>query len=521
MKRWMRHAALLALFATLAACGGSPAGPGGDGNGNGGDTGVTGVSVTPATGTVPVSGNLSLSATVEPAGASQAVTWTTSSTAVATVDANGVVTGVGPATVTITATSQADPSRSASATLEVFCQTYAADALPSFITSDVTVPPGCHDLSGTKRVTSGATLTFQSPSEIRAVNDGAGFRVEDGTLRALGTDVTTIRFTATSAAPGSWLGFRVLGDGAATFDHTTIEYAGSWTVGFHVASYPNSAVRVEPGGTLALDGVTIRATQTEAGRRGAGLFVERGASVTMTGDNRFVQNAGPGVSVTAAQIPMLSPDADYGAAPAANGNNVVLVNATASAPPVVTGQPTWPALNVPYRVVRTVDLEGAGTIVTIAPGARFEFASDAGIRVSDGAALSAIGGPSAAERIVFSGAQATPGAWPGLHINTTNAANELRFTDIAFAGQNSLSFNPVGGGGIATSVRVGDGVGVGAGEGQPASLTFVGNVVRQSAGSGIRLEHPSTTLTPAVAELAAQNDFQSATIADADIDDAR
>ncbi len=528
MRHWMRSVAAVALLITAAACGGAggPGGPGtgdpGNGDpGNGGPSAVTSVTVTPGTGTLAVGDTLLLSATVEPAGASQAVDWSTSSTAVATVDANGVVTGVGPATVTITATSVADASVSGSATLEVECVTYDALNLPTFIVEDTTVPRGCHELVGTKRVTDGATLTFESPAVVRAASDSTGIRVQVGALETLGTDSTPIRFTAPTASPGSWHGFVVSEDGDATFSHTTIEYAGTYSNAFHLFSV-NSGIRVQRRGTLTLDTVTIRATQAEAARRGAGLFIEREASVTMLGENRFVENQGPGVAVTASQLHMLSPDGDYGGAAADNGDNVVLVNDDdTSAPPVVAGTRTWPALNVPYRVARSAVIDGSGTVVTIEPGARFEFAEDAGIRVRSDATLRAIGGPSADERIVFTGVDASAGAWPGLHINTDNPTNELRFTEIAFAGQNSLSFNPVGGGGIATSVRVGDGVGSGAGGGQAATLTFVDNVVRQSAGSGIRLEHPDTVITPDVDDLAAENTFDSATIADDDIDDVR
>lgn len=516
MKLWTRHATMLVLLTALAACGGQGAGPGGPGTGGGTD-----VIVTPATGTVAVGGTLALSA-------NQAVTWSTSSTSVATVNANGLVTGVGPATVTITATSQADPSRSASATLEVVCQTYSADALPGTISSDLTVPPGCHDLAGIKRVTSGATLTFEGPAVVRATNADAGIRVQDGTLRTLGEEATPVRFTSQSATPGSWHGFGIEnGTSGTVLRHTTVEYAGRYSNAFHRRGGGSlfTGVRVEPNASATLDSVTIRRTGTGTGSGTeyvAGLFLERTANVTMTGDNRFIQNEGPGVALTASQLHMLSADADYGAAPAANVDNVVVVNDdSTSAPPVVTGSRSWPALNVPYRVVRPATIDGAGTVVTIAPGARFEFAADAGIRVQNEATLRAIGGSDAAERIVFTGTQASAGAWPGIHVNTT-AANEIRNTDIEFAGQNSLSFNAVGGGGIQTSVRVGDGVGVGAGGGQAATLTFVDNVVRQSAGSGIRLEHPSTSTTPAtVAQLVDQNDFQSATIAGADVDDAR
>lgn len=66
-------------------------------------TPVTSVNVTPAAGTLPVSGNLQLSATTVPGGGY--VEWDSSNEAVATVSASGLVVGVGPGTATISATS--------------------------------------------------------------------------------------------------------------------------------------------------------------------------------------------------------------------------------------------------------------------------------------------------------------------------------------------------------------------------------------------------------------------------------
>lgn len=104
------------------------------------------------------------------------------------------------------------------------CVTYAADALPSRISSDITVPPGCHDLSGSKRITDGATLRFEGPAVVRATSDTAGIRVEDGTLRSLGGEATPIRFTAQSATPGGWHGVRIgSGTSGSVLRHTTVE----------------------------------------------------------------------------------------------------------------------------------------------------------------------------------------------------------------------------------------------------------------------------------------------------------
>ena len=80
---------------------------------------VTGISVSPETATVWVGHTTTLTASVAPANASnKTVTWSSSNTSVATVDANGVVTGVSTGNVTITATTE-EGGYTASATITV------------------------------------------------------------------------------------------------------------------------------------------------------------------------------------------------------------------------------------------------------------------------------------------------------------------------------------------------------------------------------------------------------------------
>lgn len=94
---------------------------------------VTGVSVTPTSAGLAVGGTSPLTASVLPANATnKTVTWTSSNTAVATVSASGVVTGVAGGTATITATTQSG-SFTASAAITV-----TASNVP---TTGVTVSP--------------------------------------------------------------------------------------------------------------------------------------------------------------------------------------------------------------------------------------------------------------------------------------------------------------------------------------------------------------------------------------------
>lgn len=64
---------------------------------------TTGVTVTPTTAAIAVNGTTALTAALTPSGATGTITWATSNAAVATVDANGTVTGKSAGSAVITA----------------------------------------------------------------------------------------------------------------------------------------------------------------------------------------------------------------------------------------------------------------------------------------------------------------------------------------------------------------------------------------------------------------------------------
>ena len=82
-------------------------------------TAVTGVTVAPGTASIAVAATRQLTATVAPGGANQAVTWTSATPSVATVNSAGLVTGVATGTSVITATSVADGTKTGTATITV------------------------------------------------------------------------------------------------------------------------------------------------------------------------------------------------------------------------------------------------------------------------------------------------------------------------------------------------------------------------------------------------------------------
>lgn len=95
-------------------------------------TAVTGVTVSPTTLSLNVGGTHVLSKTVLPATASNPnVTWSTSNTAVVTVDSNGKVTAIARGTCTITCTSNADSSKKGTCSITVNQQATGISMVPA------------------------------------------------------------------------------------------------------------------------------------------------------------------------------------------------------------------------------------------------------------------------------------------------------------------------------------------------------------------------------------------------------
>jgi uncharacterized protein YjdB len=110
MSRLTNAAAAACLAFAIAACGGEGDSPAAPDNGGGNPTPVSSVSIAPATASVVIGKTTQLGAVARDAAGNvlsgRAIAWSTSAAAVATVDANGVVTGVASGTATITATSE-------------------------------------------------------------------------------------------------------------------------------------------------------------------------------------------------------------------------------------------------------------------------------------------------------------------------------------------------------------------------------------------------------------------------------
>ena len=461
MKR-MAPIVLALLVATILAACGSPTPP----------PAVTGVVVTPSTETVEVSATVSLSATVQPAGVSQSVTWSSDSPSVATVDSSGVVTGVNAGTAVITATSVVDASQSGFATVTVVDGDPATvdcddpTPLSGPITSDTTLPLDCYSVTGTVDVRDGATLTIQPGAILRFANN-VGLRVHtDGALVAAGTTSNPITLTSTSSIAGSWLGVYIQSnDPANVLRHVRTEYAGQFNFSFHGANGIGAGTRVAGGARVEISNSTYR------GNNAAGVRLESDATVTNFVQNAFDANDGTPVRLRSNQLGMLDVSSDFGGTGAGRGpntaNHVFVLDSN------VTTSQTWDAINVPYRLSGFTNIDGAGVAVTVSPGATFEGTNGSGVRVRNDAALTVRG--TEGDPIVFRGVSSIPGTWIGLYYLSNNPENALEHVTVEAAGQFDFSFH--GANGIGAGVRVANG----------ARVTISDSTFRTNNATGIRL----------------------------------
>ena len=137
------------------------------------------VTVSPATAEVEVGKTVTLSATVT--GNNTAVTWESSDATIATVDANGVVSGVKAGTVTVTAKSQADNTKTATCTITVKEAAASSTIVLNKTTAEVEVGKDI-TLKATTTPAEGVTVKWTSSDEtIAKVAEGKVTGVKAGT----------------------------------------------------------------------------------------------------------------------------------------------------------------------------------------------------------------------------------------------------------------------------------------------------------------------------------------------------
>ena len=209
---------------------------------------VTSVTL-PESATTLVNNTVQLSATVKPWNVSDdAVTWTTSNASVATVDENGVVTGVAKGTAVITATSKLDASKSASCTVTVFSLDKNLKGLVwdeegqvwwSEFNTD-TIPAYTKLKESANNLPLNATMVADGKLYASTLDTSSGiselYTVDPATFDVSMVGPANIAYLDMTYAPGMGYGMAVYFNYVVLIDLETGDYVGAWEWAEGVAS---------------------------------------------------------------------------------------------------------------------------------------------------------------------------------------------------------------------------------------------------------------------------------------------
>lgn len=343
----------------------------------------------------------------------QDVLWTSSAPGVATIDVDGIVTGVGEGTTVITAVAASDTNVDDSFTLTVTDVSVdcSSPSTLSSVDTDTDLPLGCYTVGTNQTVAVTAALTLEAGT---IVEFGQGARIEagfGGSITANGSGAAPIVFRGTNPSPGFWDGVRFVSLNAANqLDFVEISDAGD-------GGY--AGVYVESTGSVSI-------TNSRISNSTVGLNAENGGEISAFANNEFSGN-GRVAEISPMHLTQLDDATDYDGSVSGNANsdNYLLVR-SGDAP-----SGTWPATDAPFRVLtnNTIDVIGG---VVVSPGATLEFESGARLDIESGGSLNAVG--SASERIVLRGSSDAVGFWDGINVVSNDANNVLAFVDVSDAG---------------------------------------------------------------------------------------
>ncbi|MBN2379273.1 Ig-like domain-containing protein [candidate division WOR-3 bacterium] len=317
------------------------------------------IEISPSTATISVNGTKQFTAKALDASSNEITgitfTWSSSNTAVATIDASGLATGIALGSVSIFAAAEGKVD---TATLVVgggptyHDQNILSNEIwepagnPHIIQSDISVQD-----NATLTIKPGCIVKFEAGCELYCGYYNSGAIVADGTADSV------ITFTSNVAvpSPGDWVAIGIYKDAMSTtsFKYCVIEYAGSNESygSFYVEDFD-----------VKISDCTIRKSENDGIALNPGGYFETFENNTITDCGRYpvsiypdyVRTIGSGNSFTG------------------NTQDFVLIHGGD-----VTTTGTWANLGVPYEIESDISIGDAGKnpVLTIAPGSTLEFQS--------------------------------------------------------------------------------------------------------------------------------------------------
>lgn len=454
--RPLRGSVGLTLVVALIACD-SPAEPDPDP-----DVVPEAITVSIVTNPIEMPAPAQVTASVSPSDADQSVSWSSSDEAVATVDANGLVTPLLAGSVTITATSTVDPSVSGSVSLGIECPD--PRVVDSGITSDETwenwIPdPLCFDYVVEVDVDmNGPTLTIE-PGTVVGFQEDVRMRVRGSAgLVADGTEAEPIVLRGFDGVRGFWEGIEIDSDFPEhVIAHTWIEHTSGEVPG----PGPSPAgLKLSSDITIRLEHSFFRASE------GYGMFLDENVEVLGEGGNTWTENALGPVYTFASEVDDLLIGESV-----LTGNDFAPVHVS---PNTISHDASWP-----YGLFQIIDHPGQGFNVlgslTLGPGVEIRFEEGEELLwVGPTGYLAAVGTEVAPVRLT--GVEPVPGYWGGVQFMGSNhTMNRLENVIVEY------------GGGVLNDTEIAN-VMVEFDGGVGSRVEISNSVLRASAGYGIFVE---------------------------------
>ena len=282
-------------------------------------------------------------------------------------------------------------------------------------------PAGVVDYIVTSNISVSSQLVVE-PGVIVEFRADAGMRVlQEGSIRAVGTEQDSIIFRGSVKVPGQWRGLRIDSNNPENeLAFMAILHGGSDGIGGSVSE------RSRRGNLIIMsDGVRLKGHDLLlADGSEHGLYIHNVSNVTIElSQNTYTRNARPAY-VDVQVFHLLDGESDY------TGNNQDYIASADDR--TITSPSVWPRLNVPLELPGvTVDSD-----LEIQAGARFHVRNGKGIYVRADGSFNAVGEET--DPIVFRGRFDVRGHWNGIRIVSNNPSNRLEYVEIWHGGQGGL-----------------------------------------------------------------------------------